>query len=94
MLHPPMTTQDARRALARPPKFGDETQIAAIQFLEDIESARTLMVGCRHQPCRHCDGTGGRKNLCEDCEGTGTVRICNCFKGLSPWAVREARRKP
>lgn len=48
-----MTESEARNILAVPLKFGDEAQLAALQFLRDCADCRL-----RVMHCRRCDGDG------------------------------------
>ena len=73
------------------PKFGNERQIEAIKYLEDLEKAREVIIQCRHARCPICWGTGSRgKELCFYCDGDGTSS-CRCYAGLDGETVRDAR---
>ena len=92
----PYMTRTIAHDLLRVPKFADPRQIAAVKYLDDTEEARGRIAKCKHAKCQFCEGTGtsrvGRpRELCEECGGYGTTWICRCFKGLSGYAVRDAR---
>ena len=87
------TVKSALSTLKSGLKFGNTKQIAAVQFLEDVETARVAIANCHHASCGSCLGTGkGCELPCEDCGGTGTVIACNCFRWILSEAVIEARR--
>ena len=94
-----MDTREALDSLKRP-QFGNDEQIRAIHYLEDVEAARVAFGKCRHKkncgPCKgkgffRCAGAGD--DVCDYCGGAGTGEECHCFKGLIQEAVWEARRK-
>ena len=81
----PLSVESAMRELARPLVFGDERQIAAVDFLVLVESCVEAFHGCRHDAsteCRQCGGTGevscscfecghSHRRDCYECDGTG-----------------------
>jgi DnaJ-class molecular chaperone len=79
------------------PRFGDANQIAAVHYLEDVESARVAFGKCRHSKCATCKGSGAHRRWsdmpCDYCGGSGTGADCKCFYGLDSDAVLEAKRK-
>jgi len=92
---------DTRAALEtlKHPKFGDDEQIWAVHYLEDVEAARVAFGKCRHKKnCESCNGKGffrvaNAQDVCHFCGGSGTGDECHCFKGIDPEAVWEAKRK-
>ena len=91
---------DTRKALAtlNRPQFGNDEQIRAIHYLEDVEAARVAFGKCRHRKnCVPCNGKGflrirGARDVCDFCDGSGAGYGCSCFEGLDPDAIMEARR--
>jgi uncharacterized CHY-type Zn-finger protein len=91
-----MDTRKALETLKRP-QFGNDEQIRAIHYLEDVEAARVAFGKCRHGKCGQCKGegtVGGRIDAapCDYCDGSGRAG-CHHFNGLIIDAILEAKRR-
>lgn len=87
-----MTIREALNILTTP-RFGNPEQIAAVRYIEDVETARSAFGKCRHGVCVWCNGIGIVDNApCDECDGSGKSMICRCFVGLNVDAVLEAKR--
>lgn len=61
-----MTEQEARAELRRPLRFGDDPQIRAIRFLDDLAEAVRVIRDA--PPCTECNGNGQIYEYDEDCD--------------------------
>lgn len=91
-----MSQTTARSLLTGRLVFGDEMQIAALQYLRDLATAKQRIGECECDACQWCYSTGTEltdpvHELCHMCSGTGTCDRCSCFDGLNAYAVRDAR---
>ena len=79
----------------RPLRFGDPEQVGAMKYLQNLNSAYGLLASCKHARCCFCEGSGMEPcgcQVCDSCGGSGTGDDCRCFRGLSGFAVVEARK--
>lgn len=99
------TVIEAKKLLVPPLVFGNEDQIKAVNFVEQVESAIQSIRNCKwgHDGvCEECDGSGyyecphcGTDDvICEDCNGStaNVSRGCTCLVGYTTLVVDEAIR--
>jgi RecJ-like exonuclease len=88
-----MNEAEAKRALRRPLKFGDDEQIRAIRFLGAVDTAVEQI---KESPeCEECQGDGRALQHelgCEDCGGSGCseceyVDDCTSCNGLGYFVI-------
>lgn len=67
-----MTITEAQKALTPPLRFGDSTQIAAVQFLGLVGECVAVIERCTHgqseAECPECEGDGTVDCVCPDCQ--------------------------
>lgn len=103
------TVADAKKTLVPPLKFGDETQIAALEILSAVEECVDAIWACEHEPrgirnggkCRTCSGSGdcacdncGHTHTCKACDGSRKGNVlCECLSEFRCDVLREALEK-
>lgn len=73
-----MTINEARQALRGRLEFGNDTQIRAVRFLDDV--AATVEKIKAGPVCYGCKGTGTDVKWCSSCDGSGAD--CECDHGV------------
>jgi hypothetical protein len=79
-----MTLYEARKRLSQPLRFGDDSQIEAVNFIAKAEKLADAMAACPHGcgECDKCSGSGECDHCggeCGECGGDGVVFDCACF---------------
>ena len=100
---------EALKALAPPLKFGDETQIKALEILAAVEECVDAIWACEHESrgirkggkCKTCSGSGsctcdecGNTHTCKACDGSRKGNVlCDCLSGFRSDILRAALEK-
>jgi hypothetical protein len=71
-----MDVREARSALKRPLVFGDEQQIRAIRFLDEVAEAVKVITDAAE--CTKCNGNGRIYEYDADCEACGGKGCDEC----------------
>jgi hypothetical protein len=100
-----MTITRARAILSPPLQFGNLKQIAAADFIAEVETCVAAMKDCSQQHgkiktrCGDCSGRGSRTcreceedRECQSCDGSGTItsEACECLKDFRPEVIAAA----
>lgn len=100
-----MTLYQARETLSGKLVFGDETQIAAVRFIDRAQALADAMdeESAGAKVCANCNGTGdcscgscGSDHECRECNGDGIDGNVSCELRrwiLEDWDVTQAARK-